>query len=446
MSGHLYDWLRARGYWQQQGWSTAAQDAPPPPPTHLLLDGGKARVPDESHGAFLNAYASSLARHPGRRPCVVELRTPVFKMFLDLDTRFCGLAQAEAARQGEESVRDLLARLSALVSPGGTALVCVADRVKKEGEESWKLGFHVVWPDVLVTAPTALELRRRMLEHLGAELPAASLGLCSAWDSVLDASVYTSNGLRMPWSAKGRGDTRFYELRWVLTGEGRLQGAAPSSVSAVRECLHQLSIRTFSKDPTLRLAPDADPADADDSARVVPKCLAAYSDVLTPLAASLPVEFLGQKFTGLMATEHCFMLRSTARFCFNLGRAHRTNNVYFVLTRRGVTQRCYCRCETAEGRKYGMCKDFVSDCWQVPKQVLDSFFPPGDAPPPTTTSSTGTSTGSGSGGGSVAPMPSRTAKSFLNFESLMARSRPVLSPQGAKRRKKQATQTKKGTD
>jgi len=154
--------------------------------------------------------------------------------------------------------------------------------------------------------------------------------------------------------------------------------------------------------------------------------------VLHKLAAALPVEFLGQRFTGLMAAEHCFLLRSTARFCFNLGRAHRTNNVYFVLTRRGVTQRCYCRCETTEHRKYGMCKDFVSDCWPVPDDVLAAFFPPdgqesdaGDAAERAAPAAQ-----------RVAPMPSRAAKSYLNLEALMARSRPQRPSPSGKRRKK----------
>jgi len=421
---HLYDWLRARGYWLPHG---AEQ-----PPTHLLLDGGKARVPDEAHGAFLNAYAASLLRCPERRPCVVELRTPVFRMFLDLDTRFATPQHADAARGG--SLLATIRRLGQAVCPeGGRALVCASAQAKQEDDGCVKLGFHVVWPDVRVRAATALEMRRRMLDMLNADTDPATLGLRGTWESVVDASVFRSNGLRMPWSGKGRHDGRYYELRWVLGSDGGVEPVDPKgSVSALRESLHQLSIRTWSPETT-RLeteeAEDGQGGGGDEGDRPCPKHLAAYADVLPKLAACLPVQFLGQKFTGLLATEHCFMLRSTARYCFNLGRTHRTNNVYFVLTRRGVTQRCYCRCETDEGRKHGMCKDFVSQCWEVPRDVLAAFFPDAEQQQQQQEAAAAPAT-------SVAPMPSRAAKSYLRFEALMARSRPQLHSPAAKRGKR----------
>lgn len=428
--GHLYDWLRARGYWLPPAHLSSGTE-PPPAPTHLLLDGGRARVPDESHGAFLNAYAASLARCPGRRPCVVELRTPVFRMFLDLDTRFSGAAPAAAAVAGP-LLRGVFARLSALLAdapdaPPPRALVCAASRAKDERDGTVKLGFHVVWPEVLVTAATALELRRRMVESL-ADVEPASLGLASDWDSVLDASVYRANGLRMPWSGKGRGDDRFYDLRWTLTPGGELEPVEAASVSALRDALRQLSVRTFSRDATLRLdaagAAAAERPPEGDS--LAPRSLAAYADVLPALAAALPAEFAGQKFTGLMATERCFMLRSTARFCFNVCREHCTSNVYFTLTRRGVCQRCYCRKDTTEGRKYGVCKDFVSEWWPVPASVVRAFFPPDEDAEDEEPASKPAG---------VAPMPSRAAKSYLRIEALMARSRPQLLAPAGKRRK-----------
>jgi hypothetical protein len=55
-----------------------------------------------------------------------------------------------------------------------------------------------------------------------------------------------------------------------------------------------------------------------------------------------------------------FIARSTSHFCLNLGRRHRSNNVYFLFTSRGAYQMCFCRCETIEGRKNGLCSDFHS--------------------------------------------------------------------------------------
>ena len=410
---HFYDWARSRGYWLRRGDDGA--------PTHLLLDGGKLRVPPDAHGAMLNAYAASLARFPGLKPSVVELRTPVFKMFVDLDSRFATEAQAlEAKARGMPA---LVRRLTECVG-AARALVCIANVPKRESEHAWKLGLHVVWPEVLVSGGTALRLRERMLEALG---PPSEHGVLGAWESVIDATVYRANGLRMPWSAKGPSDARFYELAFVL-GLQAYARVEPATVSALREALHQLSIRTFHADPTLSLVSEDDPAAADDR-RSVSRSLHAYpSEMLEAVAAALPPQFDGQKFTGLVATEHCFMLRSTAKFCLNLGREHRTNNVYFMLTRKGVCQKCFCRCETTDGRKYGMCKDFSSPYWQIPKAALEAFFPPGEEPPedgqqqqqpPAPT---------------VSAMPSRAGKSFLSMDNLVMRSRPPAPSPPAKRK------------
>ena len=425
-TAHVYDWAKARGYWLRAG--------DPAAPTHLRLDGGRLRVPDEAAAAFLNAYAASLARCPSRPPCVVELRTPVFRMHLDIDSRFASHEDAAAAADGSPAALAAFARIADAVQPGTRAMVCVANRPKRDEDGGdHKLGFHVVFPTVFVTSSTALRVRRFVVARLaGVDLP----GMAVSWDKAIDATVLRSNGLRMPWSAKGATDTRFYELRFVLQPDGRVDRVAPSSVSTVREALHSLTIRTPGRDPTVAF--DDDDADAADAAErggapIASRPLAAYADVLADVADALPVQFAGQRFTGIMVSDHCVMIRSTSRYCLNLGRAHRTNNVYFLLTARGVCQRCYCRCETAEGRKYGMCKDFSSEAWPVPARVVDAFF--GDAKKAATASGGG-GTGGGPGGGTrrgsaggaparVSAMPSRAAK--LDIDSLMARARPAAA-------------------
>lgn len=419
---HVYDWLRSRGYWMAPGHSeTETRRA-----THLLLDGGKVCVPDESHAAFLNAYAASVTRHPLRPPCMVELRTPVFRFFVDLDTRF-----VDEPCTMDAPLR-AMARVVAESLPPGTpqpepALVCHAN-VPKQERDGVKRGFHAVWPDVYVTPATAIELRRRILAELDAHHPAEGQGLANAWDDVVDSTVYVSNGLRMPWSAKGRDDKRFYEVKWTLTPDSLTPEGPVVGVTALRDHLHRLSIRAPGRGPSLTLVeePTTTACCGGGSGDFVHKSLAGFADVLPSLAAALPEKFEGQKFTSLLATDHCFMLRSTARYCFNVGREHRTSNVYFLLTKKGVSQRCYCRKDTQDDRKYGTCKDFSSQVWDVPPDVILAFFGE-SSPPPTAPAAAPTSTG---------VMPSRMAKSYLKFESLMARSRPQLSPKSKKARVK----------
>lgn len=403
----VYAWLKARGYWV----SGDRQAAPgcEQPLTHLALDGGKASVPDDAHGTFLNAYATALVAG-GRRPCLAELRTPVFRMFLDLDTSFEDTAAALAARDDggvEPLVRALHAVLmeahdtpGAAPDPGlaaavGPCWVCASSADAADR----KLGFHLVWPEVLVDAPTALALRARMVEALekageaqageGGEAQAGGgrqlCGVVTPWAKAVDAAVFRGNGLRMPWAAKGRGNDSYYAPRWKLfEGAFEAVAVAETSVAVLRCVLPKLCVRVHGRGATLRVAGEEGGGGARlGGGSVSGASLDPYRAVLPLLARALPAQFAGQQFTGLMSVgtpPNAFMLRSTARYCLNLGRAHHTNNVYFMLTRSGVSQRCYCRCETTEGRAHGMCRDFAGPAWVVPRAVVAAFF--GDAPPP----------------------------------------------------------------
>ena len=437
MAQHIYEWAKGRGYWLRNG-----EDRPGQPTSHLLLDGGRLAVPPESHGALLNAYASSILAHRDRPPCMVELRTPVFRMFMDLDTRFAGAAAAASAAALQGPLADALRAVAAAACPGQPAIVCGASGVKREARDgaapTYKMGFHLVWPEALVTGRTALALRERALEALRASdalRDPEALGLVGRWEDILDAVVFRSSGLRMAWSAKGRHDARVYVPLGRILADGQL---APlgllSGVAALRDMVRALSIRSFALEPTVQAGDEEEDlgggcggASGGGGGSYAHKSLAAYSDVLAALAASLPPEFAGQRFACLLAGETCFLLRSTSRYCLNAGREHSTSNVYFVLTRRGVCQRCYCRKDTGEGRAYGACKDFSSEVWPVAPEVLAAFFPD-PAPDQRSTASTSTAPPA------LGAMPSRAAKS-LDFDSLVRRSH-MAPPPKPKRAKK----------
>jgi hypothetical protein len=64
-----------------------------------------------------------------------------------------------------------------------------------------------------------------------------------------------------------------------------------------------------------------------------------------------------------------------SKFCLNMNREHKSNNVYFVATKEGVSQKCFCMCKTTEGRKFGYCKDFKSTCKPLSPLLKNVLFP-----------------------------------------------------------------------
>ena len=406
-TGGSNEWLR------EHGWLLDRR-RPDAKPTHLLLDGGKARVPDESAGAFLNAYAIAVVRGPP--PSVVELRTPVFRLFLDLDVRTP--ADAPPLPWGDV-MRALQRRAAAFFDTADDpprAVVCTTDP-KQQEDGSTKAGRHVVWTNVWASAATALAFRAAAVEDLEAALP----GACSkGWAQVVDACVFTSNGLRMPFSAKGRAAASVYRPDRVWVGEQPEREAVGDvrGVSAVRRWVRELSVRAFGVDETaVREGVHVPEAAAGEGLCGTARSLREFEGVLPALEAALPAPFEGQRFTGVIRAEACYLLRSSSRYCGNVGRAHNTCNIYFVLSLKGIRQGCYCRCDTLDGRRYGLCRDYRGETHPVPDEVLAAFF--GDtAPPPPPPE---------------LRMPSAKSTSAASLQQLLSRSRPALKAATRKR-------------
>ena len=134
-------------------------------PTHLLLDGGRLCVPDAAAGRFLNAYAIAVVQQ--RRPCVVELRTPVFRLFMDLDIK----TAAGAALDVDAAVRVIQGRVAAFFDvEQPRCVVCVSPPAALD-DGAVKQGRHLHWPDVRVAPATALALRELVVGDLDLALP-----------------------------------------------------------------------------------------------------------------------------------------------------------------------------------------------------------------------------------------------------------------------------------
>jgi hypothetical protein len=376
--------------------------------------GGKALVPDDASKLFLNVYAAR-AMSADSMPCLTEMRTPVFKLFMDLDIKH----PAEDPLDVEAVVRLLQDRASMFFDLRGSthdhlprAIVCCTEptAVDVGGAPYIKRGRHVVWTNIFCTSVTALAFRDAVLDDLAPLQSKTPPG--KGWADVVDDRVFKANGLRMPFSGKGRDNTTTYTPSEVWLGSVKVEDVGTvKGLTEMRRWVHDLSIRAFGQEET-PLADGVVIAAPDDEAKAGGKAFSGVSTNLAPYAAvlqmlddALPVQFAGQRFTGLLKCDTCFILRSNSRYCLNLGRMHNGTNVYFRLTPAGIEQRCYCTCDTTEGRKHGLCKNYRSDMWPVPKEVVAAFFGENTAAAPTPAAS------------ALPPLPS-APKSFLQFLGL----------------------------
>lgn len=369
--------------------------------THLFLDGGRASVPDDDAGLFLNLYATALTRK--ERLAVVEVRTPVFKLFVDLDARVRKDAPPYDFEPFFERVAEAAGAFFA-TTEAPCMVVCTTDP-KDESPTIEKRGFHLIWTNVFVSSDTALAFRDHLLDVVVPTLP----DMANSWEDAVDACVFKANGLRMAWSHKSgdESDTRTYAPRWTYGDTQKKRSK--------REWVHDLSIRAPRATPTPTTVPVVERLHASSSSSStfgIAKNVESYRHVLPAVAKVIPAEYGGVSFTGLFKCEHVAMLRTTNRYCANVGREHKTSQIYFAITRHGVSQRCYCRKDPPFGRV--ACKDFVGETFPLPESVVVAFL--GDATPP-----------------APPPLPSAAAAP-TSLDDLLKRSRPPLG--GGKKNKR----------
>jgi hypothetical protein len=418
MATTVRDVLQTNGWWLKRGVGQSIAKKP----THLLLDGGRAHVPEASEGQFLSEYVLVLARNAAPPPAVVELRTPVFRMFMDVDAKL----PLGAACDFEALWTAIYTASAGFFAEVPRMVVCTAP-VKTDADTA-KHGAHLIWPELWVRAEVAMAFRDALIpalrEAFGDDL------FANGWEDIVDACVYKANGLRMPWSVKGHGEGRPYTPAWEVTADGAAAVPPVTGVTALRTWVQALSIRAHGKTPSPLqehvVVPEAPLAVRAGGRTGTSQPLEAYAHVLPLVDTALPPEFKPQRFTGLFRTPNSVMLRSTSHFCRNLGRAHRSNTVFFVVHRDGVSQKCFCRCETTDERKYGMCREYESEAFPVPQEAIDTLLGAAAAAAPLR--------GSTLVDQSVAALPSQKSKSLNSLNSILSLGVKSRGGSGASKR------------
>lgn len=375
--------------------------------THLLLTGGKLKVSDASHAEFLAEYANSVAR--GERTSIVERRTPVFRLFFDLDIH-------DPHPGADDLLRGAMLAICALartwfVSGGHHATV-----LRKDVDSPDKLGVHLVVEDVFVTSGTAVAFRDHVVEQLRQVVPDAP------WDEIVDPAVFKGSGLRLPWAPK-KTSPAVYLPAAEIRGEDIIKIEPPTTAADIRHWIRRLSIRAPDENATPVAKEYAAAAcgvstDSGSSEPTTSLQLRDYETVLTPEHLRIPAAYEPQKITSIHRVgESVVVLRSSSKKCANKGyEEHRSSNVYFVILRRGVMyQRCYCRKTQSDDRATDLpCSEFASPSWPVSKDLIGRLFPDNFLPD------------------AAVVLPSKKKSSSTGLDALLSRTRPALKKKGLK--------------
>ena len=397
--------------------------------THNLMDGGELSVPENEYERFLRVCAESICDGE-KLFIVEQRSHPVYKIFFDFDifmhnmidkndfyVKVCRLVVSTLSELFDDTVDTF-------------ELICSVNEVKqarKNQKECYKYGVHIICPTLIVNKEKMLRVREAVVQKFENNLDKDGP---TAWVDDIDKVVYESTGFRMNYCRKGskcKCSQKERDLCEKCGGSGKVDEGRPyvpfltmsndysyiahennMDFDTVYEMLKKTSIRVsssssmveFNKSPpswfedsSLFDAPDGLLMKASPKKRKLTEGLDSVESKLEnkkDLSGSevfalntwfqsmcnkkqLPKQYKGitiQKafsFTNNNVRSN-IIARVDSQYCMNIGREHATNTVYLLvntLTKKAV-MKCYCRCETTEGRrtivkgKRQMCKDFSS--------------------------------------------------------------------------------------
>jgi len=170
--------------------------------THYGLDGRKYHISDTQNGPFLKALSYAFFTNK-RRLYLIERKTEVFKMHMDLDFIQRTIVTLDDVKTLTRMLTVIMRSFYVHVDPkqarklfGAVILAAPSKNTTVAGEEMIKSGYHIIWPFLNVTTPQALAMRYACVIDAEQRLPERQPPV-NAYSDILDECVLKENGLRM---------------------------------------------------------------------------------------------------------------------------------------------------------------------------------------------------------------------------------------------------------
>jgi hypothetical protein len=286
--------------------------------THVVMTGGTLEISDEKefHGRYIQRILTGSRQH------IVELKTENFKFYIDFDLKL------DEKLSDEEAVQLFKGWESVVQGP-----VYVAKAPVRIVEGKWKCGFHLIWPDRVVTKQTYTKLRNSIVIK------------SPEYSDFIDSP---SSGLRMLWSHKHPVGKPYAPFIRIHNGSVSHLDTSPNT-----QMLEKFTIR---------------------SAECETATVSSSTDLLE--------QFIRKNIKGqgacnvkkLVSHKQGTIVQTDSSYCENLRDVHRSNHIWFMIKNNLISQRCHCKCDVT--RKSGKkCKDFVGKSHILPPSILEELDP-----------------------------------------------------------------------
>ena len=287
--------------------------------THVIMTGGTLEITDTL--GFYGRYIQRVVL--GERQYIVEMKTEKFKFYIDFDFK------GSEAMHDDRALKIFKDWESVIQGP-----VYVAKAPARIVDGEWKSGFHLVWPDRVVSKQTYTKLRN------SAVLKTPELS---------DFIDVPSSGLRMLWSHKNPVGKPYVPFVSIYKGVVTLLDTSPNV-----NMLSKFSIRADSNGAS-------ENENSTDSA----------------LEEFIRKHVKGQEACNIkkiLTNKQGIVVQTDSTYCENLGERHKSNHIWFLIKGGKIYQKCHCKCDVKRSKGV-TCSKFSGTGHILPPSILESLDP-----------------------------------------------------------------------
>jgi hypothetical protein len=362
-------------------------------PTHLMLNGGKLYIKNENMELFYeNYYNSTIVQD--EKNYIVECRKDIFILFFDLDF----LLNEEKYKKIKENNNKIFIEIFRIINDiiydffdkYYECIITTAEtkKVKKlckseenpeniVQKENFKVGFHLHFPEIITNKKIVMEIRKTCLIRLKKYTEYFENKI----SDIIDEHVYTGPGLRLTYSKKGHfisqtkefiDEGRPYTLFLTLrnneenTDMLNLYQDKKLLIKHTSIITQETDIINIKNNPNLNCE---ECEEIENENYEYDNKTGSWNRLLKDDVRHIEILRFFNTYVKDYSTkdikrifysdnENVYILCSVSKYCNNIGRNHNSEHIYFKLNSLGIFQRCFCKCDTTDGRKHGYCKDF----------------------------------------------------------------------------------------
>ena len=370
----LSTWLRANEMFVSKG-KTDKQI------THLCLDGGRLCIPQDRHSEFMKLYLQCLTSHD-ERYYICEVPTDVSRMYVDVDliekTKINATQIISFVKCIYKCVEEYFGEYDIIICKTKST------KITKNDITFVKTGVHLIWPEMYVRNHTALKLSKIMVAALVAKFGERNEN--NQWSDAIDSGVYNQKlpSLRMVGSRKIKRDAdgNYVDINRVYLPTRIIKKNEVIAVTndTIEHTINQTFLRVFEEETTwTKDLPDVALVSSERIQRKEYKleCADELSEEIEEFINGCGVESWENATVRAVIKEKTFYTVKVldTMYCLNKQDEHGRCGIYFVIFESGMKQKCFCKCDTTEGRVNGKCCDYSSKYFKLDDNLKNALFP-----------------------------------------------------------------------